>query len=356
MYTRICSSTVALGIVLFNLCGQAAGEIRNWTDSTGKHTTEAELISATAVDVQLRLADGKEITIPLKRLCAADRAFVKKQLADEKKPDVDSASKVVRDVAEQFYGDLRTKERELARALLTDAAQAIAKNEDSPLVKLATPDASIRSIRVGRAKISETQAEVPVQVRSDGARHETTLHLRFEGDQWRVFAISMMLGNEERTLDFESEPGSSNEVDPLLSLVGQPLRIEGCMLDGTPLDISRFKGKVVLIDFWATWCGPCRAEMPNILANWQQYHDAGFEVIAISIDKDLGELRKFVVQENPPWTVLADRHPFNRTSMAAAYGIRGIPAFILIGKDGKVAAVHCRGKRLGQKLAELLDK
>jgi len=183
--------------------------------------------------------------------------------------------------------------------------------------------------------------------------HQTTLHLRRENDVWRVFAISTMLGADERTIDFESELAPAKE-DPLLALVGKPINLAGYMLDGTPFELSHFEGKVVLIDFWATWCGPCRAEMPNILANYQQYHDAGFEVVAVSTDKDLGDLQRFLLEEQPPWTVLADHHPRNRTSMAAAYRVRGIPAFILVGKDGNVVAVNSRGKRLGRELEKLL--
>ncbi|MBN2291909.1 MAG: TlpA family protein disulfide reductase, partial [Pirellulales bacterium] len=106
--------------------------------------------------------------------------------------------------------------------------------------------------------------------------------------------------------------------------------------------------------FWATWCGPCRAEMPNILENWNKHHADGFEVIAISVDQDMKALREFVAKEQPPWTVVADNFPTNQNKMGARYGIRGIPAFILLGKDGKVVAVNCRGPRLGQEIAKLI--
>jgi thiol-disulfide isomerase/thioredoxin len=378
---------VALAVSLLCVSGHALAEVRIWKDSTGKHQTEAELISATTEEVRLQRPDGSEVTIALNRLSAADRAFVRKHLAAQAepptepdsgpgaepatkpktkraikpptepadKPDAEPAIKLVRDVADRFFRDLRTKERAEALAALTEAARAVNKKEKSSLAGLPSPDEGNRAIRIGRAKIDRTQAAVPVQVRSADVAHQTTLHLRREDDQWRVFAISTMLGADERTIDFESELSEEKE-DPLLALVGKPINLAGYMIDGTPFELSHFEGKVVLIDFWATWCGPCRAEMPNILANYQQYHDAGFEVVAVSTDKDLGDLQRFLLEEQPPWTVLADHHPRNSTSMAAAFGISGIPAFILVGKDGKVAAVHSRGKRLGQELAKLLSE
>ena len=126
-------------------------------------------------------------------------------------------------------------------------------------------------------------------------------------------------------------------------------------IDGSPLDMANYQGKVVLVDFWATWCGPCRAEMPNILQNFKKYHDDGFEVIAISVDRDMKALQAFVAQEQPPWTIVADNHPGNKEKMGAKYGILGIPAFILLDRDGQVAAVNCRGKRLGREVARLID-
>ena len=125
-------------------------------------------------------------------------------------------------------------------------------------------------------------------------------------------------------------------------------------MEGKPLDMAQYKGKIVLVDFWATWCGPCRAEIPNIKETWDKHHDDGFDVIAISVDEDLKALKAFVAEEKPPWTVVADNHPRNQKSMGGKYGIRAIPAFILIGKDGKVAAVNCRGPRLGQQVAKLV--
>ena len=139
-----------------------------------------------------------------------------------------------------------------------------------------------------------------------------------------------------------------------LGLVGQEMRVAGVGPDGELFNYEDYKGKVVLVDFWATWCGPCRQAFPNVLKNYEQYHDKGFEVIAISIDKDLGDLASFMKTEKPPWIVLADTHPKNGESIADYYGIEAIPATFLIGKDGKVITAEVRGGQLDAQLERLL--
>jgi thiol-disulfide isomerase/thioredoxin len=345
--------SVAIMMAVLSCVGGAIAEVRTWSDASGKFKVEAEFVSSKDGKVVLRRADGKEITVPLSRLNDDDRKFVKEQAANAEKST--PATDGIRDIAQKFYKDLRTKERTEACSTLTDAAQAIVKDGKSALPALPTPDEAATAIKAGKVKLDGQVAEVPVQVRVGGKMQKTTLHFRNEADGWRVFAISAKLGDDEKTISFETAMAPPEEPqDPLVALVGKPIELEGITIEGKPLDMAEYKGKVVLIDFWATWCGPCRAEIPNIFANWQKYHGAGFEVIAISTDQDMVELQKFVMEEKPPWTVVADNHPRNKKSMSDKYGISGIPAFILIGKDGNVAAVHCRGERLGQQLAKLL--
>jgi thioredoxin-like negative regulator of GroEL len=93
--------------------------------------------------------------------------------------------------------------------------------------------------------------------------------------------------------------------------------------------------------------------MPNVYENYVKYHPQGFEVLAVSLDKDLMDLKRFLVEKNPPWVVLADEHPSNPQSMASKFGIRAIPTMLLIGKDGQVLDADCRGARLSAKLAEI---
>jgi thiol-disulfide isomerase/thioredoxin len=90
----------------------------------------------------------------------------------------------------------------------------------------------------------------------------------------------------------------------LLELPGKPMEIKGALLDGSPFDQATFAGKVVLVDFWATWCGPCVAEIPNMLEQYEKYHDKGFEVVGISLDEDKAEVEKFVADNKIPWPIL----------------------------------------------------
>ena len=138
----------------------------------------------------------------------------------------------------------------------------------------------------------------------------------------------------------------------LLELPGKPMEIKGALLDGTPFDQAKFAGKVVLVDFWATWCGPCIAEIPNMLEQYEKYHEQGFEVVGISLDEDKAEVEKFVTENKIPWPILFAGKGW-QDPVAQFYGISGIPQLVLIGRDGNVITLDCRGGKLGEKLAEL---
>jgi thiol-disulfide isomerase/thioredoxin len=141
-----------------------------------------------------------------------------------------------------------------------------------------------------------------------------------------------------------------------LDLPGKEMTVEGTTVDGKPFDWSKYKGKVVLIDFFATWCGPCRAEMPNLEKNYEAYHEKGFDVVTISVDQDRKALDEYLEQNKHPWTVLHDHAApgGNAKTMSAYYGVFGIPQLILVGKDGKVVSLNTRGEALGKELEKLL--
>ena len=139
-----------------------------------------------------------------------------------------------------------------------------------------------------------------------------------------------------------------------LGLVGQPLELKGTTLAGKPFDLASLRGKVVLVDFWATWCGPCLGEIPNIKRNYEKYHDHGFEVVGLSIDEDRAALEEYVAANPVPWTILHDKEAEGRHPATLDYGIFAIPCVILVDKEGKVVSLRAQGAELGKHLAGLL--
>jgi len=139
-----------------------------------------------------------------------------------------------------------------------------------------------------------------------------------------------------------------------LTLLGNEMELTGTTMDGTEFDWAAYRGKVVLVDFWATWCGPCRAELPNVRSNYELYHDRGFDVVAISTDRDREALEKFLEKEQLPWVTLHEKDAEGRHPMAEYYGVMAIPTVLLVDKEGKVVSLRARGQELDRLLKQLL--
>ena len=128
-----------------------------------------------------------------------------------------------------------------------------------------------------------------------------------------------------------------------LSIVGKPIELNAISVDGQPFDWSKYRGKVVLVDFWATWCRPCREELPNIRANYAKYYPRGFEVVGVSQDDDMPALKEFLTQEKFPWVTLLDRPDKpHQPSPSEHFGIFGIPCTFLVDREGKVVTMKAR--------------
>ncbi len=142
-----------------------------------------------------------------------------------------------------------------------------------------------------------------------------------------------------------------------MQLLGQPIEIHGQTLAGKEFDWKAYKGKVVLVDFWATWCGPCIGEIPNIKKMYAKYHKRGFDVVAVSIDKGKDAPLKFTEKEELPWTCLHDPSVGKgQKQLTEYYGIFAIPQAILVDRDGRVVSLHARGDELRELLETLINK
>ena len=137
----------------------------------------------------------------------------------------------------------------------------------------------------------------------------------------------------------------------LRGLTGGPLDLTGTLLEGAAFDQAGLAGQVVLVDFWATWCGPCVAEIPRVRDLYDRYHDRGFQVVGVSLDDDHDALEAFVADHEIPWPIIVDARD-EAGGLARRYGITAIPTMILVGRDGTVLSTEARGRRL----EELLDE
>lgn len=137
-----------------------------------------------------------------------------------------------------------------------------------------------------------------------------------------------------------------------LDRLGKPLTLKFTALDGREIDLEKLKGKVVLIDFWATWCPPCVAEMPHLKSVYEKYRERGLEIVGLSLDRDRKALEKFVAREKIPWPQRFDGEPWEK-SMAQKYGLTGIPTQWLLDKQGILRHVTIQD-HLEEKIEKLL--
>jgi thiol-disulfide isomerase/thioredoxin len=183
---------------------------------------------------------------------------------------------------------------------------------------------------------------------------ETTGNTELAAATYRDFAKLFAASKEKQIQDLAPKlEGAANRME----MVGKKLDLEGNLLDGKPLKWDDYRGKVVLVEFWATWCGPCRMELPNIKRSYQAYHSKGFDVVGVSIDEDKRAVEAYVKDQTVPWAIMFNDAPgqkgFNNP-LTTKLGVFGVPCSLLVDKEGKVLSLQARGPGLRKELEKLL--
>jgi peroxiredoxin len=206
------------------------------------------------------------------------------------------------------------------------------------------------------AMITERSQEIQNFVENEKASPATYFAVRYLFQKLEPQLIT--LGNKKMS----AEMPESSYTKTLNQLVNQLGPVEGAEApdialqspEGEVVKLSSLRGKVVLIDFWASWCGPCRRENPNVVRLYNRYKDKGFEIYGVSLDNSADKWKAAIAKDGLTWYHVSDLKGW-KSSAAKLYKVNAIPQTFLIDKEGKIIKAGLRGVQLEQALAQLLD-
>jgi peroxiredoxin len=230
------------------------------------------------------------------------------------------------------------------------SAAAREKNQEK---MLAIQDSYMQEMRKSHDQVAALLLEESPSLGAINLLQHGTL---LDKDQYfdTYLAVADKLKKEWSTYDHAK--GFIEMVDGMKTVaIGQPAP-EIALPDttGQVVKLSSFKGKYVLVDFWAKWCGPCRQENPNVVKAFNKYKDKGFTVFGVSLDRSKGDWMQAIKQDGLTWTHVSDLK-YWQSEAAKSYNITGIPFSVLLDPNGTIIAKNLRGRALDRKLEEVLN-
>ena len=252
----------------------------------------------------------------------------------------------------------------LASLLMLTSGETVAADKDT---KKPFNEAAQEFITKIRGMITKDRGAAIVEY-AKGARHLAKIYPEEVGPRAMLLEAANMIADpkEQKTIltelsslkneKFAQIAGRAKGQLKKLEALGKPLNIKFTAIDGREVDLSKMKGKVVLIDFWATWCGPCVREIPNMIKAYEKLSKKGFEIVGISFenDKDPKKLLAYVKDKKMDWPQYHDGlHWSNK--LAKEYGISSIPAMWLVDKKGDLVDMNARSG-LEEKVEKLLGE
>lgn len=257
-------------------------------------------------------------------------------MIENREPDLAAQSKELRDIADDKEAPLNVR---------ADAGLVLLQIASVDFDRLRT-EQSARDLSAAIAKFLETHPEDP---------RRSALKLT-EAQALENFAPAEARNiYEEVAKDEDPDIAQSAKSGlELMDMRDKPLELAFTTVDGKKFDLADLRGKVVLVDFWATWCPPCVEEVPQLVETYEKFKDRGFEIVGISLDSDKSALEKFTAENKMTWPQFSDGKGWDN-ELAQRFKIQSVPTMWLLGRDGKLVDPSPR-TRLEQAVAAALDK